>query len=211
MIDDPRMMNIKPNSHKYKEEQKAAKDKETKQVTKVVSGSAKTKKKGAAGKMADIFISEDVSNVKNYVFMDVLVPAIKKAISDIVRDGIDMILYGESGRSKRNSSSSKISYAQYYDRDRDRSNRAHANSGNIRFDFEDIIFETRRDAEDVREQMEELIDRYGTVSVSDMYDMAGLTAPYTANKYGWMNIRTAEPVRVRDGYILKLPKPMPID
>lgn len=210
-MDDPRMLNIKPNSHKYKEEQKTAKEQEQKRATKVVSGSVKTKKKGAAGKMADVFISEDVSNVKNYIFMDVLVPAIKKAISDIVRDGIDMILYGESGRSKRNSSSSKVSYAQYYDRDRDRGSRARSSSGNIRFDFEDIIFETRRDAEDVREQMEELIDHYKQVSVADMYDMAGLTAPYTANKYGWLNIRTAEPVRVRDGYILKLPRPMPID
>lgn len=200
---------LKPNSHKYKEEQKAAKEQEKKEVTKVVSGNVKTKKKGAAGKMADVFISEDVSNVKNYIFMDVLVPAIKKAISDIVRDGIDMILYGESGRSKRNSSGSKVSYASYYDGDRKASHPRSNN--NARFDFEDIIFETRRDAEDVREQMEELIDHYGTVSVSDMYDMAGLTAPYTANKYGWINIRTAEPVRVRDGYILKLPRPMPID
>lgn len=200
---------LKPNSHKYKEEQKAAKEQEKKEVTKVVSGNVKTKKKGAAGKMADVFISEDVSNVKNYIFMDVLVPAIKKAISDIVRDGIDMILYGESGRSKRNSSGSKVSYASYYDGDRKASHTRSNN--NARFDFEDIIFETRRDAEDVREQMEELIDHYGTVSVSDMYDMAGLTAPYTANKYGWINIRTAEPVRVRDGYILKLPRPMPID
>ena len=211
-MDDPRMLDIRPNSHKFKEEQKAAKQKEEKQVAKVVSGSVKTKKKGAAGKMADVFISEDVSNVKNYIFMDVLVPAIKKAISDIVRDGIDMILYGESGRSKRSSGGSKVSYANYYDKDRDRSNsRPRSGSNNIRFDFEDIIFETRRDAEDVREQMDELIEHYGTVSVSDMYEMAGLTAPYTANKYGWMNIRTAEPVRVRDGYILKLPKPMPID
>ena len=201
---------LKPNSHKYKEEQKAAK-KEEKQVSKVVSGSVKTKKKGAAGKMADVFISEDVSNVKNYIFMDVLVPAIKKAISDIVRDGIDMILYGESGRSKRSSSSSKVSYSTYYDSDRRDSRARTSNSGKVRFDFEDIVFETRKDAEDVREQMEELIEHYGTVSVADMYDMAGLTAPYTSNKYGWMNIRTAEPIRVRDGYILKLPRPMPID
>lgn len=199
---------LKPNSHKYKEEQKNANEK---QIQKVVSGNVKTKKKGTAGKMADVFISEDVSNVRNYIFMDVLVPAIKKAISDIVRDGIDMILYGESGRSRSSSSGSKVSYSTYYDKDRGDNRARRSNPNNVRFDFEDIIFETRRDAEDVREQMEELIDRYGTVSVSDMYDMAGLTAPYTGNKYGWINIRTAEPVRVRDGYILKLPRPMPID
>ena len=52
-------------------------------------------------KFADVFISEDVNNVKSYIVMDVLVPAIKKAISDIVTNGIDMILYGKLGNQKR--------------------------------------------------------------------------------------------------------------
>ena len=72
--------------------------------------------------------------------------------------------------------------------------------------------ETERvEAEEVRRQMLDVIARYGFVTVADMYDMAGLTPPYTANSYGWVNIRTAEPVRVRDGYILRLPKASPID
>lgn len=58
-------------------------------------------KKSEMQKFADVFISEDVNNVKSYIVMDVLVPAIKKAISDIVTNGIDMILYGETGKSKR--------------------------------------------------------------------------------------------------------------
>ena len=70
----------------------------------------------------------------------------------------------------------------------------------------DITFETRGDAEAVLEQMDDVIDRYGIVTVADMYDMADLTAPYTSNKYGWTSINSAEVVRVRDGYILKLPK-----
>lgn len=49
------------------------------------------------------------------------------------------------------------------------------------------------------------------VTVADMYDLAGLTAPFTAQRYGWFNIRTAEVIRGRDGYYLKMPKAMPID
>ena len=59
--------------------------------------------------------------------------------------------------------------------------------------------------------MQDVIDSYGVVTVADMYDMAQLTQPYTSNKYGWMNIRNAEVKRVSDGYIIKLPKAMPID
>ena len=74
------------------------------------------------------------------------------------------------------------------------------------------MFETRGEAEMVREQMLDIIERYGFVTVADVYDMADLTAPYTSNKYGWTNIRNAETMRLRDGgFVLKLPKAMPID
>ena len=49
------------------------------------------------------------------------------------------------------------------------------------------------------------------VTVADMYDMADVPAPFTSSKYGWTNISRAETKRVRDGYILELPKAMPID
>ena len=162
-------------------------------------------------KFADVFIAEDANNVKSYILMEVIVPAVKKAISDIVTTGIDMILYGEAGRSKRNNGAQKVSYRNYYDQSADR---VRAGSGSPRragIDYDDIVFESRGEAELVREQMVEIIDHYGFVTVADMYDMADLTAPYTAAKYGWTNIRTAEAVRIRDGYILKLPKAMPID
>lgn len=194
------MNNYKPNSHKAKAEER--------EIKKVVSGGVKTKKKSEISKLSSIFISEDAANVKSYIFMDVLVPAIKKAISDIVRDGIDMILYGGNGGGSRKSSSG-VSYVSY----NKASERTPTSTARVssRFDFEDIEFENRGQVEAVREQMDEVIDRYGFVTVAEMYEMAGLTAPFTANKYGWTSIRTAEPVRTRSGYILKLPKAMPID
>ena len=81
------------NSRQYQKEKDSTT--EPKKIESVVSGKVRTKKKSEARKFADIFITEDIANVKTYVFMDVLVPAIKKAISDIVTNGIDMILYGE--------------------------------------------------------------------------------------------------------------------
>ena len=70
--------NCKPNSYKSKEASKE------KKVEKIVKGTVKTKKKSEIRKFADIFISEDVGNVKSYVFNDVLVPAVKNAIVDIM-------------------------------------------------------------------------------------------------------------------------------
>ena len=59
--------------------------------------------------------------------------------------------------------------------------------------------------------MDELIETYGSATVADLYDLVGITCNYTDNKYGWTNLRNAEPIRVRDGYMLKMPKALPID
>ena len=197
------------NSHRSKTEGSESKTPEKKNVTKVVTGKATTKT-NEARKITGLFVSEDAANVKSYVILDVLVPAIKKAISDIVTDGIDIILYGES-RSRKSRSDSRPSYRSYYDsdsRDRDRTGRRSVTN---RFDYDDIVFGSRGDAELVLDQMIDILKDYGMVTVGDMYDLAGLSVPYTAANYGWFNVRTAEVVRVKDGYILKLPKAMPID
>lgn len=204
------MQDYKPNSHRFKEEQKKAAVEE-KKIEKVVSGgAAKVKKKSELQKFTKAFISEDVSSVKSHVISDVIIPAAKKLIYDIVKDGIDMLLYGASGGgSTRNTTGSKVSYSKMYDDPRDR--RGNQTSSKTRFDFDDIIFPSRGVAEAVLVQMQEVIDRYGFVTVADMYDMADITQPYTSNKYGWINVSTAEVSRVRDGYIIKLPRAVPLD
>ena len=199
------MTEYQSNSHRSRELQTTEVAKERK-VEKVVKGNVKTRdNKGR--KFMDIFISEDASNVKSYVVMDVLVPAIKKAISDIVVNSIDMIL--GTGGGSRAKTGNKVSYRSYYDeKDRRDSGRYRSTE---RFEYDDIIFESRGEAEIVRRQMIDIIGRYGVVTVADMYDLAGLTAPYTSNNYGWMNVSSAEAVRVRDGYVLRLPKATSID
>ena len=73
---DNLMEEYKPNSHKIKGG--AEKSCSEKRVEKVISGTVKSKKKSEMQKFADVFISEDVNNVKSYIVMDVLVPAIKR-------------------------------------------------------------------------------------------------------------------------------------
>lgn len=198
------MEDYKPNSHRSKEEQNLPE----KKIEPVVKGKVTTKKNNVR-KLTNTFVTEDIQNVKSYVLMDVLVPAIKKAISDIVTNGIDMLLYGETGKSRRKTNASVVSYRNYYDsRREERYSSSRTRTG---YSYDDVVLETRGEAEDVLSRMDELIDTYGVVSVADLYDLVGISCNYTDNKYGWTNLRNAEPVRVRDGYMLKLPKALPID
>ena len=201
------MTDYTPNSHKYKAENKPAKEKN---VTKVVSGTVKTRKKNELQKMTGAIISEDARNVKSYILMDVLLPAVKDAIEDIVTNGIRMLLRGDTkARSGGSSNISRISYNKAYDsRDRGYSRTSRTRTG---YNFDDIILETRGEAEEVLDSMDDMLDRYEAVSVSDLYDLIGERCPFTAEKYGWYNLRNASVVRVRNGYMLKLPKAVPLD
>ena len=205
MMDD-----YKPNSNRYKEEQKNKAQAPEKRVEKVVKGTAITRKKSGIRKFADEFIAEDAKNIKSYVLGEVLIPAVKKAISDIVTTGIDMILYGGSRPGGKRSTADRVSYRNYYDRDTRPAGgtRTAMNSG---YSYDDIVLATRGEAEEVLERMDELMQAYGLVRVADLYDLVGVTGQYTDNKYGWTSIRNAEVVRVRDGYLIKMPRAVPID
>lgn len=195
-------------SHASKEVQKTAKDNE-KRAEKVVSGKVKTKKKSEIKKFTDVFISEDIENVKSYILLDIFVPAIKKAISDIFTNGIDMLLYGDSGRNRRKSPADRVSYNRSYDRAYDR--RDYASSRNrTGYSYDEIILDNRGEAEAVLDGMYDVLDTYGMVRVADFYDLVGVTGNYTDNNYGWTNLQNASIVRVRDGFIIKLPRALPI-
>lgn len=201
-----------PNSNKYKAEQKEVST-ERKKVDKVISGTAK-RKPDTARKFTNLFAPGDMSSIKEYLIMDVIVPATKKMISEIVRNGIDMLMYGESGRSKTyTGNSDKVSYRSYYgSNDSSRNNNNSGSRTRSVFDYDNIVIPTRQEAEEVIRRMDEIVEIYQMVSVADLYDLCGITDHnYMNAKYGWMNIRTAEAVRVRDGYILKLPRAMPLD
>ena len=157
--------------------------------------------------MTDVFIASDVSSVKEYVFMDVLVPAVKNAIADIVTDGVSILLFGES-KGRRKSSASSVSYTKYYDR-RD-SGSSSANRTRSGYNYQDVMVDTREEGNEVLSRMDEIIETYGMVSVLDMYDLVGITGNYTDNNYGWTNIRSAEVIRSRDGYVIKMPKALPL-
>lgn len=193
-------------SNSDKERQEASRQSE-KKVEAVVVGTAKTRKKGELQKFANEIVPGNFNIIKSDILMNIIVPSLKKAISDIVKVGIDMILY--DGKQPQ---SSKVSYRNYYDRDNDRIRAGSVSNIRNKLDYDDILFETRGDAETVLDAMNDIISQYGIVTISDLYDLARVPNDnFTLNRYGWSSISGACAIRVRDGYILKLPRAIPIN
>ena len=75
---------------------------------------------------------------------------------------------------------------------------------------QDIVLASRSDAEAVLTQLRSLLNDYGVVTVSDLYDLVGVTSNFTDNKFGWTDLKTAVIKGVRTGYLLDLPIPQEI-
>lgn len=203
--------NLPDNSHgsrnKRDDKQSLA---EGKRAEKIIHGKVKTKKNNTR-KLTDVFITEDAANVKNYVLFDVIVPSIKKALYDLVVGALDMTLFGGRGGSGgKRPTSDKVSYRDYNSISR-RDERSYGNTRTTTgYSYDDIVLESRGEAESVLSRMDEMIEQYDAVRVADLYDLVGITGDYTDNKYGWTNIRNARVVRTRDGYKIEMPRALPL-
>lgn len=196
------------NSHKNKEQKE-----ETKKVEKVVKGTVVQRKKSLGKRIIETFVGEDVNSVTSYLIHDVLVPAAKSTISDMVQGGIEMLLFGEKkgSRTQRDRGRSYVSYNNYSSRDRRDDRREFSNRDRARHNFDDIVLSSRGEAEEVLSHLVDLTIDYGQASVSDLYDLVGITGNFTDNKYGWFDLSSASVSRSRDGYLLNLPKPKLLD
>ena len=212
----PTLDDLKPNSHQYHKEAEAAeKDIPEKKVGKIVSNNVIRKKKTLGRRFVDIFFKdgESIGDIKTYLLEEVLVPAIKENIADMVNGAIGMLFFGEARRRAGNRSQgngTRVNYGGYFNGGGNNERRERmANSTrnrNERENINDFIFESRADAEQVYDEMFELLDSYGQVTVADYLDMLGISSEFTDNKYGWTNLSGMKVVHARGGYRLELPR-----
>ena len=161
------------------------------------------------------FLADDIHSIKDYILWDVLLPAVKNAISDTITNGIDMLLFGQA-RSRVGSNTVKriTPYSSLYggtsnrvikynDIEQEPSRRNRGLSG---YSYQEIVLRTRPEAEDVLSHMRMYLERWGAVSVSDLYDAVGEIPDMVDNKWGWTDLSGACVQRCTDGYVLRMPR-----
>ena len=143
------------------------------------------------------FISGGVFAIKKILENDRTRDALRQTISEKV----ERILFGDKPQSK---SHSRVSYRSYYDF---KSNRPKTPDS-----YSNIHFPSRVDAENVLDGMKDIIDQYGFVTIADFYDLCGICKfTYKSSQYGWVDTDRCKIVRIKDGFKIDLPDPLPIN
>lgn len=182
-----------------------------------LNGKVSVKRKNLS---ADKF-KEQAEEIKRYTIQDVILPGLKDVIWDIATTALNTFLFGRtesaSPRSNRPYTSSiQYSSTKNYNRvgrptySSQRPNNSKVSSIDTRPE-EEFIFERKSDADTVLDELREAIENFGVVSVQSLFEMCGKTAPFTANKFGWMDLEDAMVERTRDGYVIRLPRSLPLD
>lgn len=207
------------NSHKAKVEAIKEAHEEKKEVKAapipVVTGKVIRKEQSKARKAWIRFVGEDLPDVKDHFLDDVLFPALRNMIFDGFTDGLSMLLFhevtrGRSKNEKRNYSSYSYS-GRGRSRDRDRRDDYYDEEDRKKPSIDDVILESRQDAENVLEDLRDYIEDYDQVSVAYYYGLCDVTPDYTDESWGWDSLKTASVTHARGGYRINLPRPKPLN
>jgi len=195
---------------------------EEKKIEKVIVGDVIQRKPALGRRFRDVFGGGDARSVGSYVFFEVMVPALKDTIADVVSQGVERMIFGEARSTSRRTgtrpgtSVGHVAYNRYssskppWNRDREeREDRRPKPQASSKYD--DIVLATRVEAEQVLDQMFSLVNQYEQVTVGDLYELVGLPGTFTDQKWGWVDLRGAGAQRVSGGYLLDLPRPVQLD
>lgn len=185
---------------------------------KVVKGKVTIPKKTLGEKLAETFVMADLESVVKSIVSDTIVPKVKSTICDIFESLPRMLLYGD-GKSRPKGSGSGASRNEttpYYKYNRPSSYDSGYGSAEPsavpyrRTSVENVEFENRSDAEAVLTELRERIYSEGCVSVNTFLTVIGRPEEhsYTKTQYGWNSLADARIEATRNGWVLKLPKPV---
>ena len=162
------------------------------------------------------FFAEDARTVGEHVVNNVIVPSLQKLLSDGVKSAIDWLIYGSKGAQPR-SGVSTVSYSRYYQAQQGLPSYGQPSYLNPQpqrsniYAVNDVTFNDRGEAEEVLLRMKEAIERYGSVSVADFYDLIGQRCSFTDNNYGWLDLKTCDVIRDGSGFYIRFPRVQPLD
>lgn len=191
----------------------------------VVTGELSRRKKPMGKRFADNFLSGETPRAAgSHVFSEVIVPAIQAMMVGAGEELLQRVIVGEGrrgvGRTVGNAALGHFNYQSRFQRNAPKDPRgglsaptpaALSRKARATFDFEQIVIPSRVEAEAVISDLFEQLANFEVATVSDLYELLGISAEFTEEKFGWTDLRGSRAVRIPSGgYVLDLPRPIPL-
>lgn len=77
--------------------------------------------------------------------------------------------------------------------------------------YTQLVYQSKIDADNVLRSLRETLMAYKTVSCFDLYEFSGVPANPLDRSYGWRDLSTADIALGGNGWVIRLPKALPLD
>lgn len=219
--DMPKIGGELPGNSYAKRDDISSKDEvvETKAIVKpkqVAQG--KVRKQSLIKKFGHYILEDTIETAKEHTIKEILLPGIRNLIFDTFNEMVATMLFGDdaprpastyrTGNGARKAG--RTSYEKYYEDNQRRGGRA-GSYRDMPYDPDDIVLDTRAQANAALDELDYIIHKYGQASIATYYDIVGVTGEWADNRYGWTSIRGASIKPVRDGFMIILPPTRVLD
>lgn len=201
-------MEFPSNSHKS--------DDEPPKVQAVTSAETVQRRSPLGRKFREAFFAGSGREALSYSVEEVFVPTIQDMLIEALQGSIERIIKGDrSVRTRRTSSgpfsNNNVGHVNYNGMSTSPSPRPAriSQAARARHNFSDLVIPNYQAANEVLDQMFDIVSQYGEVSVAHLYALTNIEPTHTDMKWGWTSLQGAKPApdRRSGGYILKLPPP----
>lgn len=189
-------------------------------IESVIDSTPKTRKHNSG--LLGVIFAQDLKDIKESLWKDYIEPKIKDVVYssldgvfETARSAFEMMIFGEA-RKNRKKNEDRASYTSYSSYSSSKPSMSFGYSSSRNYNLDDVVYPSRGDAEVVLSNLIDDLREYHTVSVAAFYRYSNVPPRSTDNNYGWqMDADEFEDkvsvVHVRDGFILDLPRPKPIN
>lgn len=198
--------------------QKAALVRKEKSKESVISSSNHITAKGrirdtkTKPKLTDIFVKTDIQDIIYGVIGTVFIPRMQNLIVEVVNGVARAVFLGETVELSRSSRIDVKKHTDYtgfspsYKKIKSQSSPIRTTpSRGSNNKFDEIVWDTYGEAKIVLDTLDEIMQEQEIVTVSDLYNEAGVTCPFTGDYLGWTDISSAKIVTDGNVYWIKLP------
>ena len=202
----------------FREPEKESKPAERPRPRGVTSRAVEVKKDTFWDKFKKAWFGENVENAGEFMLFEIGIPAVKATLSDMISNGVEVLLFGESsGRHSRSRTKESSGYTGMYKRERDRERDARdVRRSSTGYIWEQVEPMSQRDCLSVIAEMKDWAYDNEYVTVGELLDMmkASNLADYSDDNRGWyaedLKGNACSCYAVRGGYLLDLPRPRSI-
>lgn len=188
----------------------------------VATGGVTRKKRSMRKQFSDSFVAGDMKSAMRYAIFDIAFPAARDMVVEMGSSALEKLIFGESRRRgpmyhPQSGPTGVINYARQSasnyagSRFTTGPQRAISREARAAHNFDELVLDERIEAEQVIDRLFDLVSRYGTATVADLYELVGLVSTHVDHKWGWTDLAGAGVSRIRSGYLLDLPDPQPLE